>query len=118
LQCWSRDLSSSQPSCECPQVFEAYWKLKELLTRVKEHCYHAEPIFSQFEDLLQAARVAREAEDLTYFKEIWDQVVNIWLDYLNDRQNFQSNVARSIDAIYDIVGSGSEASGSAGGAGG
>ena len=118
LKCWSRDLSSSQPSCECPQVFEAYWKLKELLSSVKEHCYHAEPIFSQFEDLLQAARVAREAEDLTHFKQIWDQVVNIWLDYLNDRKSFQSNVARSIDAIYDIVGNGSEASGPGGGAGG
>jgi hypothetical protein len=118
LQCWSRDLSSSQPSCECPQVFEAYWKLKELVSSVKVHCSHAEPIFSQFGDLLQAARVAREAEDLTYFKEIWDQVVNIWFDYLNDRKNFQSNVARSIDAIYDIVGNGSEASGPGGGGGG
>ena len=118
LQCWSRDLSSSQPSCECPQVFEAYWKLKELVSSVKAHCSHAEPIISQFEDLLQAERVAREAEDLRYFKEIWDQVVNIWFDYLNDRKNFQSNVARSIDAIYDIVGNGSEASGSGGGGAG
>jgi hypothetical protein len=118
LKCWSRDLSSSQPSSECPQVYKAYWKLSELLSSVKEHCYHAEPIFSQFTDLLHAARVAREAEDLTRFKEIWDQVVNIWFDYLNDRKNFQFNVARSIDAIYDIVGNDSEASGPGGGAGG
>ena len=111
LKCWSRDLSNSQPSCECPQVFEAYWKLEELLSNVKEHCYHAEPILSKFTDLLDAARVAREAEDLTHFKGVWDQVVNIWYDYLNERNNFQSNVARSIDAIYDIVGNGSGASG-------
>jgi hypothetical protein len=71
LKCWSRDLSSSQPSCECPQVFKAYWKLEELLSNVKQHCYHTEPIFSQFGDLLHAARVAREAEDLKHFKEIW-----------------------------------------------
>jgi hypothetical protein len=111
LKCWTRDLSSSQPSCGSPQIFKAYRKLEELLSNVKEHCYHAEPTFSQFTDLLHSAKVAREAEDLTHFKKIWDQVVNIWFGYLNERDNFQSNVARSIDAIYDLVGNGSEASG-------
>lgn len=104
VKCWYRDLSSSEPSWECSQVFEAYWQLEKLLSSIKEHCYHANPKFNQFTDLLHAARIAREAEDLTRFREIWDQVVNIWFDYLNSQEGFQSNVARSIDAIYDIVG--------------
>ena len=112
LKCWSRDLSGSEPSFECPQVFEAYWKLEKLLHSIKEHCYHAEPKFDQFTDWLHAARIAREANDLTGFKEIWDHVVNTWCDYQNNQKNFQSSVARSIDTIYDIVGTGSLAGGS------
>lgn len=104
VKCWFSDLSSSEPSLECPQVFEAYWQLEKLLSSIKEHCHYTNPKFNQFTDLLHAARVAREAEDLTRFREIWDQVVNIWFDYLNSQEGFQSNVARSIDAIYDIVG--------------
>lgn len=103
VKCWSRDLSSSEPSLECPQVFEAYWQLEKLLSSIRQHCHHTNPKFYQFTDLLHAGRIAREAEDLTRFKEIWDQVVNIWFDYLNSQEGFQSNVARSIDAIYDIV---------------
>jgi hypothetical protein len=112
LECWSRDLSGARPSCECPQVFKAYLKLGEFMSNIKEHCSDAERIFSQLAGLLHAARVAREAEDLMHFKEIWDQVVNIWLDYLKERNNLHSNVTRSMDAIYDIVGNSSEASGS------
>jgi hypothetical protein len=104
VKCWSGDLSSSEPSLECPQVIEAYWELEKLLSSIKEHCHYTNPKFHQFTDLLHAARVAREAEDLTRFREIWDQVVNIWFDYLNSQEGFQSHVARSIDAIYDIVG--------------
>jgi hypothetical protein len=104
VKCWSRDLSNSEPSWECSQVFEAYWQLEKLLSSIKEHCHHTGPKFNQFADLLHAARIAREAEDLVHFREIWDQVVNIWFDYLNSQEGFQSNVARSINAIYDIVG--------------
>jgi hypothetical protein len=104
VKCWSSDLFSSEPSLECPRVFEAYWQLEKLLSSIKEHCHSTNPKFNQFTDLLHAARIAREAEDLTRFREIWDQAVNIWFDYLNSQEGFQSNVARSIDAIYDIIG--------------
>ena len=107
LKCWSRDLSGSEPSFKCPEVFVAYWKLEKLLFSIREHCFYAEPKFDQFTDWLHAARIAREANDLVGFKEIWDHVVNTWCDYLNNQKEFQSNVARSIDTIYDIVGTGS-----------
>jgi hypothetical protein len=109
--CLSEDLSSSQPSFECSQVFEAYWQLEKLLFSIQDQYHNAELKFYQFADLLHSARIAREADDLASFKEIWDQVVNIWLDYLNHQKDFQSNVARSIDSMYDIVGEGSKASG-------
>ncbi len=104
VKCWSSDISRSKSSTECPQVFEAYWQLEKLLSSVKEHYHSTNPKFSQINILLLVARIAREAEDLTSFKEIWDQVVNIWFDHLNPQIDFQSNVARSIDAIYGIVG--------------
>lgn len=103
LKCWSRDLSNPQPSFECPQVLEAYWKLEKLLFRIENHCPNANPKICQFGDLLHAARIAREADDLAHFKEIWDRVVNIWLDIVESQRDFESNVEQSINAIYDIV---------------
>jgi hypothetical protein len=42
-------------------------------------------------------------KDLIYFREIWDQVVNIWFDYLNSQKDFQSNIEYLINSIYNIV---------------
>ena len=106
LECLFKDLSSSQPLLELP-VFKAYWQLEKLLSRIKEHCHHADTKIGQFGALLHVARLAREAEDLARFREIWDRVVNIWFNYLNNQKEFQSNVALSIDAIYGIVKNGS-----------
>ncbi|MCJ1251905.1 hypothetical protein MMC30_009143 [Trapelia coarctata] len=106
LKCWSRDLSSAQSSCQSPEVFEAYWKLEKLVATIKEHCFDTEPTFEQFVDLLHSARIAREADDLAHFTEIWDRVVNIWFDYLSSQRDFQSKVARSIEDIYEMVGKG------------
>ena len=77
------------------------------MSSIKEHSYHTSLEFYQLEDLLHAARIAREADNLTCFREIWDQVVNIWFDYLNSQKDFQSNVNCSINSIYNIVGKGS-----------
>ena len=99
-------MSNPQLSFELP-VFKAYWQLENLLSRMKEHYHHADPEIGQFADLLHVARTAREAEDLTRFRVIWDRVVDIWFDYLNHQKEFQSNVALSIDAIYGIVKNGS-----------
>ena len=106
LECLFKDMSNPQPSFELP-VFKAYWQLENLLSRMKEHYHHADPEIGQFADLLHVARTAREAEDLTRFRVIWDRVVDIWFDYLNHQKEFQSNMALSIDAIYDIVKNGS-----------
>lgn len=104
VKCWSSNFSSAEPSPEGSQVFEAYWQLEKLVSSINEQSPCVNTRFNQFSSLLHAARVAREAEDLASFREIWDQVVNIWFDYLNNQEGFQAQVARSIDVVYDIVG--------------
>jgi hypothetical protein len=99
-------MSSSQPPPELP-VFKAYWQLQKLLSFMKEHYRPADPKIEQIARLLYTARLAREVEDLTRFGKIWNQVVNIWLDSLNQQMEFQSNVTLSIDAIYSTVQNGS-----------
>lgn len=107
LEIWSDELSNPKPSFKLTEVFEAYWKLEKLLSSMKEHCHYAEPKFTQFASLLHVARVARESNNLTSFREVWERVVNVWFEYLNDQKEFQSDMARSIDAIYGIVEKGS-----------
>jgi hypothetical protein len=101
-----KHMSSSQPPPELP-VFKAYWQLEKLLSFMKAHYRHADPKIGQIAGLLYTARFARELEDLSRFREIWNQVVNIWFDCLNQHAEFQSNVALSIDAIYGTVQNGS-----------
>jgi hypothetical protein len=103
---WFRELSSDEMTFVDPPVFDAYWQLKSLLLSIKAHC-HNQPRLEEFADLLHAARVVREDDNLPQFREIWDRVVNVWFDYLNYEKEFQSRVALSIDGIYDTVSSGS-----------
>ena len=108
LKAWSRDLSSSQPSFECPQILEAYWQLEKLVADIMEECYNiAEPMFDRYPNLLHAARIAREARDLIDFAKVCSEVEKIWRDYLDTRKAFQFNVDCSIEAIHDIVRKGS-----------
>ncbi|KAH8674837.1 hypothetical protein BGZ60DRAFT_562920 [Tricladium varicosporioides] len=95
-------MSSSQPPLELP-VFKAYWQLERLLFYMKEHLRQADPRIGQIASLLYIGRFAREVDDLARFSEIWNQVVNIWINCLNQQREFQSNVALSIDAIYGTV---------------
>lgn len=106
LGCWSKDLSSSQPSFKCDQVLEAYWRLESLLSSIQQH-WKAEPRIFQFAGLLHAARIAREANSLESFREIRDLVRTIWFEHLDDQKVFQSNVMQSIDAIDGIIEKGS-----------
>ena len=103
VKCWSKDLSSSQPSLKCTEILEAFWKLENLMSSMKEHGYNAEPRFSQFIRLLQAARIARDSNNIELFRKVWDQVAAIWLEYLDHRKRLESNVARSIDALNGVV---------------
>jgi len=100
LDYWLSDLSSSGPSLG-PPVFEAYWQLERLLSGIRSH--HSDVKFVQFTKLLHTARVAREADDLPSFRAVWDLVVNIWFDYVNDQKRFRSNVSLSIDAIKSTI---------------
>ncbi|KUJ10915.1 uncharacterized protein LY89DRAFT_675014 [Mollisia scopiformis] len=102
LKCWSKDLSSPQPSSKCNQLLEIYWRLESLLASITEHC-NLDQRFFQFGPLLQAARIAREASNLEYFKKSWDRVVAIWLERLDDQKVFRSNVTRSINVISSII---------------
>ncbi|CZR52085.1 uncharacterized protein PAC_01962 [Phialocephala subalpina] len=99
-------MSSSQPPPELP-VFKVYWQLERLLSYMKEHYRHAHPKIGKITGLLYAARFAREVEDLSSFRAIWNQVVDIWSDCLNEHVEFQSNVALSINAIHSTVQNGS-----------
>ena len=100
LKCWVSDLSSSGPPLR-PQVFEAYWQLERLLSGIKSH--HSDVKFAQFTNLLHTARVSREADDLPSFRAVWDLVMKIWFDYVNDQRRFRSNVSLSIDAINSTI---------------
>lgn len=95
-------MSSSRPPPELP-VFKAYWQLQKLLTYMKEHYCYADPKIKQIASLLHTARSAREDEDLTGFRKVWNSVVDIWCDCLKQQAEFQSNVTLSIDAIYSTV---------------
>ncbi len=100
LNYWLSDLSSSGPSLGSP-VFEAYWQLERLLSGIKSH--HSDGKFVQFTRLLHTARVAREADDLPSFRAVWDLVLTIWFDYVNDQKRLRSNVSLSIDAIESTI---------------
>jgi hypothetical protein len=100
LQSWVSDVSSSTPLLESP-VFKAYWQLDRLLTGIRDN--HPDGCFRQFPDLLHTAKVAREADDMASFRVVWDTVLNIWLDYVNNQTLFQSNVSLSIDAIDSTI---------------
>jgi len=109
VESWFWDLSSDEWIVEDPPLFDAYWKLKKLIFNIKEHCLN-QPKIEEFADLLHAARVVREDDNLPQFREIWDRVVNIWFDYLSYEKQFQSGVSSSIDAIYGVVSNGSRQS--------
>ena len=103
LKSWSNDPSSSEPLIWCPQILEAYWKMEELLLSIRRQGHFVEPRFHKFTELLHAARIAREDDDLLRFREIWDEVLQIWADYVDQQKRDQCFVDLSIDAINVIV---------------
>lgn len=102
---WFRTISSDEMVFIDPPVFDAYWQLKKLLLRIKQNCRNP-PKLEEFTDLLHAARVVREEDNLPQFREIWNRVVNVWFDHLNEEKEFQSKVAMSIDGIYGTISDG------------
>lgn len=106
LEYWHRDLCSDEEQLEDSSVFEAFWDLKKMVESILRHNDH-HPKLEEFSDLLHAARIVREDDNLPQFREIWDQIVNIWFDHLNQEKAFHSSVASSIEAIYNMIGGGS-----------
>jgi len=102
---WFRSISSDGMASLDPPVFDAYWQLKKLLLGIKQHCNNL-PKLEEFTDLLHAARVVREEDNLPQFREIWDRVVNVWFDYLNEEKEFQLGISTSIDEIYGTINGG------------
>lgn len=99
---WFICLSSEETDYVDPPIHDAYWRLKTFMSTIRKHCSH-QPKLDEFDDLLHAARVVREEENLPQFREIWDRVVNVWYDYLNYEEEFQSGVAGSIGSMYDML---------------
>jgi hypothetical protein len=100
LNSWLSDVTSAGPSFD-PPVFKAYWQLEQLMSNIRGN--HSDASFQPFAELLHTARVAREADDLPNFRTVWDTVLNIWFDYVNNQRLFQSNVSLSIDAIDSTI---------------
>lgn len=100
LEHWSKDLSSSQPSFQLVQVLEAYWRVENLVSIIKGR-YSAEPKFVQFEQLLETARIAREGNNHAILEKVWDRVVAIWFEYLDDQAVFQSHMMQLILMTLD-----------------
>jgi hypothetical protein len=100
LNSWLSDVSSGGPSFD-PPVFKSYWQLEQLMSNIRGN--HLDASFQPFAELLHTARVAREADDLPSFRAVWDTVLNIWFDYVNNQRLFQSNVSLSIDAIDSTI---------------
>ena len=104
LNSWLSDVSSPDPSFD-PPVFKAYWQLEQLMSNIRCNIrdHYSDTSFQLFAELLHTARVAREVDDLPSFRAVWDTVLNIWFDYVNNQRLFQSNVSLSIDAIDSTI---------------
>ncbi|KAF4633918.1 hypothetical protein G7Y89_g4192 [Cudoniella acicularis] len=103
---WNQALTSPEPAREYTPIFEAYWQIDKLVSTIMNHPVHPfnrDQTLGEFPDLLHAAKIAREAENVTGFGEIWERVVNIWIDHLSAEKAYHESVANSISSIYDLV---------------
>jgi hypothetical protein len=99
LKLWSNDLSGPQASFRFVQALEAYWRLANLMSNIKDH-YSAEPKFDQFTELIMAAKVARDDGSVESLGKVWDQVAALWSEYLDDQEACQSKIAHSISTLW------------------
>jgi hypothetical protein len=127
LTTWTTDLQSPIPALPPCPIFEAYWKLENMVKSIRRHFgavgVHLgagagvfEGPYAQFGggstglgrlgELLGVARVAREDGDRAAFEECWGSVVGVWCEFLEGERAFQEGVAGEIDGIYGVVRSG------------
>lgn len=93
LEEWSDDLFGPQASLRFVQVLEVYWRLTSLMFNIKQH-HGMIPKFWSWTELMEETKIARDEGDLATSRKIWDQMVALWLQYLNDQKTFQSNIAQ------------------------
>jgi hypothetical protein len=107
LDSWVYDLRGPEPAMGPSTVFDAYWKLEKMVEDIKAH-YRVDLGFGKLGDLAQVARVAREDGDEVSFRVVWEEVVGVWCEFLEDQKRFHDSVARQIDEVYDKMKSGNE----------
>jgi hypothetical protein len=124
LTAWTTELQAPIPALPPCPIFEAYWKLENMIKGIRRHFgavgTHLSPGVGVFEtpyaqfgggngglgrlgELLGVARVAREDGDRAAFEECWGSVVGAWCEFLEGQRAFQEGIAGEIDGIYDVI---------------
>lgn len=66
-----------------------------LVTYIKY--YHGTlPKFWKLIEVLAAAKTTRDDGNLESLRKVWDRVVDLWLNYLDDHDAFESKITESI----------------------
>jgi hypothetical protein len=107
LDSWIYDLRGAEPAMGPSRVFDAYWKLQRMVEEIKAH-YRVDLGFGKLCELAKVARVARENGDEVSFRVVWEEVVGVWCEFLEDQKKFHDSVAKEIDGVYGVVKSGDE----------
>jgi hypothetical protein len=82
------------------KVFDEFWKLEETMIRINQELPRV-VIFHPFRDLLHAARVARERDDLTQLSNVFNTVVGLWSEYEKNQRSFHETIEQDFGDICD-----------------
>jgi hypothetical protein len=104
LSSWTSDLKADFPAMPegGSKVFDAYWKLADMVKGIQSHYCGVELGYERMVDLLGVARVAREDGDEEAFRGCWEEVVGTWCQFLEEQKQWLRGVEREIDGVYGI----------------
>lgn len=102
LTTWKQSLTSLSPPPAYPPIFSGYLQIEELVNSINKDQFHTYSKFADFPDLLHAAKVTREADNMAGFRAIWQRIVNIWFEYLGEQNRFRAKIAREINGVYAV----------------
>ncbi|KAH6674782.1 hypothetical protein B0J14DRAFT_588119 [Halenospora varia] len=97
---WKQSLTSSSPPPAYPLIFSGYLQVEQLVNGIMKNQLHTYSKFSDFPDLLHAAKVAREADNMAGLRAVWQRIVNIWIEYLGEQDRSRTKMARAISGGY------------------
>jgi hypothetical protein len=105
LRRWRAELSSPKPAPEPSPVTAAYWVLKEFVSDMQGRCLGFTDVFqaSDLQALLQKAKVAREADDVTGMQEVSEEVNRKWKLYLDAHERLVQRVSQSAALMGGII---------------